>query len=363
MPKTARPAEGRPISGRPFSSSGTAAPLRTTGLVAGYPGSGGPDRALTAPLDLELRRGQLICLLGPNGAGKSTLLRTLAGVQAALDGDVELEGQPLDGWPPRQRARRLAVVLTDGDAPLGMPGLEMVRLGRQPHSPWTGRLRRQDHEAVERALEAVDGVELAPRPLGQLSDGERQKLLLARALAQEADLLLLDEITAFLDVPRRLEIFRILRRLAHAAGKSVLLTTHDVDLALRSADRIWLMSQDGLLTGAPESLVLNGALGRAFAGRGVEFDRDTGRFHLPTRRRGTVQLHGDGRVARWTAHGLERLGFQVVHARSESPGEGAIQVVVDDSSFVLTGAGGEAHRCQDLDSLLDAATALRDAAR
>ncbi|MEO1083798.1 MAG: ABC transporter ATP-binding protein [Acidobacteriota bacterium] len=335
-------------------------------MVAGYRSAGG-DCALTPPLDLDLEAGQLICLLGPNGAGKSTLLRTLAGVQSALAGDVELEGRALDGWPPRQRARRLAVVLTDGDAPLGMPGLELVRLGRQPHSPWTGRLGRRDHEAVERALELVDGAHLAPRPLGQLSDGERQKLLLARALAQEADVLLLDEITAFLDVPRRLEIFRILRRLAHREGKAVLLTTHDVDLALRSADRLWLIADRELRIGAPESLVLDGALGRAFAGRGVTFDRDTGRFYLPLRRRGAVRLRGDGREATWAAHGFERLGFEVLPASGEDAPNGGGEspsplVTVADGRFVLEDGRGPARRFDTLDPLFEA-VAERGSAR
>ncbi|MEM9558423.1 MAG: ABC transporter ATP-binding protein [Acidobacteriota bacterium] len=304
-----------------------------------------PERPIVDGLDLELRAGELVCLLGPNGAGKSTLLRTLAGLQPALDGRIELAGRALDAWTPRERARRLAVVLTERMMPGMVTGVELVRLGRQPYTPWSGRLGADDHEAVAAALDAVGAEGLALRPLGQMSDGERQKVMIARALAQEASALVLDEPTAFLDLPRRAEILRILRRLAHDAGKAVLLSTHDLDLALRGADRLWLLAGGRLRVGLPEELVLDGSFAAAFAGEGVDFDSESGSFRLHRRRRGAVHLHGEGLAATWTRRALERDGW-----RLDASASVAVEVVdgePDDATWRLRGAQGSV----DVDSL------------
>ncbi len=174
--------------------------LRADALTVGYRGRRGTRREVLAGLDLTLPAGELTCLLGANGSGKSTLLRTLAGMQAPLAGRVTLLGDDVTALEPRERARRLAVVLTDPVETGGLTGADLVALGRHPHTGWSGRLGPADRDAVDWALRATGAAPLAARPVGQLSDGERQRLLVARALAQQPAVLALDEPVAFVDL-------------------------------------------------------------------------------------------------------------------------------------------------------------------
>ena len=291
--------------------------LTTQNLAVGYDR---PRRVVAGEIDLSLMRGEFVCLLGPNGAGKSTLIRTLAGMQPPLAGRIYLMGKALAALSATDRARTLSVVLTDRIGVGIALARDLVALGRYPHTNWIGRLTDEDERAVSWALQAAGASHLAHRNVAELSDGERQKVMIARALAQQPDLLILDEPTAFLDLPRRVEIMALLRNLAHATGKAILLSTHDLDLALRCADRICLLPIDGAMqTGAPEDLILNGAYERAFQSEGIRFDADTGAFVL-TAQRGhsavSVSVSGQGRVAHWTKHALDRAGFRVTDALS-----------------------------------------------
>ena len=284
--------------------------LQTRGLCIGYAPKRRPLVEVAADIGVELLKGELVCLLGPNGAGKSTLMRTLAGLQKPLTGDVLLEGRDLHGLGESERARLLGLVLTERVDVGNLSAYALVALGRYPYTGWDGRLSSEDEEVVRWAIDAVGARDLAGRSVGELSDGERQKVMIARALAQEPAVLLLDEPTAFLDLPRRVEIVQLLRRLAGDSNRAVLLSTHDLDLALRCADRLWLLPLDGpLQTGAPEDLVLSGAFQRAFAD--VEFDPAIGSFHLAQEREEEVGLVGEGLHALWTARALERAGFRV----------------------------------------------------
>ncbi|NJK81625.1 MAG: ABC transporter ATP-binding protein [Chloroflexaceae bacterium] len=289
--------------------------LTTSHLSIGYTLQRKPARVVAAGLDLALQAGELVALLGPNGAGKSTLIRTIAAMQPPLDGQVWLDGQPVARFAPHELARRLAVVLTERVDVGNLSAYGLVALGRHPYTDWLGTLTPHDERIVQQALLDVGAAELAERTLHELSDGERQRVMIARALAQEPLLLILDEPTAFLDLPRRVEMMRLLRQLAHRTGRAILLSTHDLDLALRSADLLWLMETGGKLhTGAPEDLVLNGAFEATFRREGVTFDTAHGTFQInppPTRR---VRLLGEGVVAIWTARALERAGCTVIGA-------------------------------------------------
>ena len=284
--------------------------LQTRDLCIGYAPKRRPRVEVAADIGVELLKGELVCLLGPNGAGKSTLMRTLAGLQKPLAGDVLLEDRDLHGLTESERARLLGLVLTERVDVGNLSAYALVALGRYPYTGWDGRLSHEDEEVVRWAIDAVGARDLAGRSVGELSDGERQKVMIARALAQEPAVLLLDEPTAFLDLPRRVEIVQLLRRLAGASDRAVLLSTHDLDLALRCADRLWLLPLDGpLQTGAPEDLVLSGAFQRAFAD--VEFDPAIGSFQLTQEPEGEVGLVGEGLHALWTERALERAGFRV----------------------------------------------------
>jgi iron complex transport system ATP-binding protein len=286
--------------------------LETHDLMIGYGVRRGQHRVVAEQINLRLRAGELVCLLGPNGAGKSTLLHTLAGIQRPLHGQVRLLGTDLHDLEPRELARRLSVVLTERIEVGALSARAVVALGRYPHTDWTGRLTPADEAAVGEALAAVGATSLATRLVHELSDGERQKVLIARALAQEPHLLLLDEPTAFLDLPRRVEIMSLLHRLARETGRAILLSTHDLDLALRSADQLWLLPPGGpLQAGIPEDLVLEGAFQATFPSEEVSFDPYSGHFKLHVPARGHVDLIGEGLAALWTERALEREGFVV----------------------------------------------------
>jgi iron complex transport system ATP-binding protein len=225
------------------------APLAALGLSVGHGGV-----ALFPAFDPALRPGELTCLLGRNGAGKTTLLKTLAGVLPPLAGSVFLDGDPAASLPGRERARRAALLLADPGLPPFLLGRELVGLGRTPHAPWFAAAREADETMVARVMEYLKCVHLADRPVGRLSDGERQRLCLARALAQDAPVLLLDEPLSHLDPPAKAGMLALLGDWARAVpGRAVLAAVHEVDLALGFADRCLLLTPGAKpFLGAPE---------------------------------------------------------------------------------------------------------------
>lgn len=288
--------------------------LTLDGVTTGYRHRRGAH-VVSSRVSGVLRAGEFTVLLGPNGAGKSTLLRTLCGLQAPLEGRVLFDGEDLASLSARRRAQLLGVVLTEQVKVWGLTAQALVALGRHPHTGWSGRLDAADRDAVYRALLDAGAADLALRPLAELSDGERQRVLVARALAQEPRALVLDEVTAFLDLPRRVDIMLMLRRLVHDQDRALLLSTHDLDLAIRTADRIWLIGRDGVFdVGGPEDLVLSGSIQRVFGQEGLDFDTETGTFVLSTPGHRTIGLRADGLLRTWTRRALERVGFTVVDA-------------------------------------------------
>jgi len=291
--------------------------LNTNNLTIGYKISRGGTRIVVADICASLIPGELVCLLGANGAGKSTLLRTLAGMQPPIHGTVELLGNDIYNLSPQELAKLLSLVLTE-KIDVGMLCAEtLVGMGRYPYTDWWGNLTAKDEKIVQWAIASVGSLHLAKRNVNQLSDGERQKIMIARALAQEPALMLLDEPTAFLDLPRRVEIMQLLRQLAQQTNQAILLSTHDLDLALRLADKIWLLTADGSLEiGAPEDLILNGIFTETFQSEGVEFDATSGEFRLHTPIRGEISLVGGGIETLWTKRALQRFGFVVLNSNS-----------------------------------------------
>lgn len=327
--------------------------LSTHNLAIGYARRRQPDIELARALSLSVRRAELVCLLGPNGVGKSTLMRTLAGMHKPLAGQVFLDGDDVHCLKPTALARRLGIVLTDRPNLGLLNGYALVALGRHPHTGWLGRLSHYDQAMIRWAVDAVDSAGLADRPVMELSDGQRQKLLIARALAQAPDVILLDEPTAFLDLPRRVEVMRLLRYLARETGRAILLSTHDLDLALRAADTVWLMSGGSVLAGTPEDLVLSGAFEEAFAGQGVAFDRQSGSFSISETARATVALQGEGILYAWTDRALKRAGFAVV-SNGTMP-SATIRVEGDESAPLWRlYAAGQQVVCHTLSELLTA---------
>lgn len=246
-------------------------------LTVGYHGSRGP---VLAPATLKVSDRSFICILGRNGAGKSTLMRTIAGLQPALGGYAALAGEDIAEMRPATRARRIAVVLTERSFSPGLKVEDVVSLGRQPFTTWQGHLTSKDWAIVENALERAGAALFRGRFFDDLSDGERQRVMIARAIAQTPRVMVLDEITAFLDLPGRVEIMALLRRHAHSTGTIVLLSSHDLDLSLQLADKVWLVADGRLQSAAAQEHVANGAISRAFDTADVTFSTKLGRFQL-----------------------------------------------------------------------------------
>ncbi|MCR5710079.1 MAG: ABC transporter ATP-binding protein [Bacteroidales bacterium] len=257
----------------------------TDRLSIGYTVRGGV-RVVHPGLDLKLCRGEVTALLGRNGAGKSTLLKTLCGLLPPLGGGIFVEGKPLGDYRPEELAATVGVVLTESTQAGGISVYDLVALGRYPHTGFFGTLRDVDHSAIRSALETAGIADKSERHLAELSDGERQKAFIAKVLAQECPIILLDEPTAFLDVTSRLETMVSLRKLAHAQGKAVLISTHDLDTALQLADKLWLQpaftegksDAEPMLCDTPAALIESGALSRFFSTSSVTFDPVTRRL-------------------------------------------------------------------------------------
>jgi len=247
--------------------------------------SGTAARAARLLSDIEVSAvaGDFICILGRNGSGKSTLMRTIAGLQPSLDGVALLGGENVASMRPGTRARRIAVMLTERAFNPGLRVEDVVALARQPFTGWEGRLDDGDRAAIADAV-AVMGIEpFLRRYFNSLSDGERQRVMVARALAQTPRLMILDEITAFLDLPSRVEIMALLRSQAKEKGQVILLSSHDLDLSLQLADSVWLLDgAGGFSVGAPDALSRSGAVGRAFDTDGIRFSPSQGRFEVST---------------------------------------------------------------------------------
>ncbi len=242
--------------------------LTTHFLKIGYPGK---DAAVAGPLDLRLEQGVITVLLGANGCGKSTLLRTVSGSQRPLSGSISIGGKPLSRMSLAEKAGTVSLVCTDRTMSGGLTVEQTVALGRQPHTGFLGRLSAHDREVVDRAMSTMGITHMRRRYTATLSDGERQKAMIARALAQETPLILLDEPTTFLDVAARLDVMALLKHLADE-GKTILLSTHDIAEALAVAPQAWLMANGTVTCGSVDALVASGAFNHLFNNPNIKFN-------------------------------------------------------------------------------------------
>lgn len=270
-------------------------PLYMKNARIGYPGG----HVLFDNLNLSLNRGQLVCFMGPNGIGKSTLIRTLAGTQQPLSGKIEGLGN-----------KNVAVVLTERVNAGMMTARELVGFGRYPYLGWSVRMTETDLHKISQAVHQVRVNDLLDKPIHELSDGQMQMVMIARALAQDTPVLLLDEPTAHLDLNNRVEVMNLLRKLAKENNKAILVSTHELDLALQTADLVWLATpQKSIRMGIPEDLVLDGTFDEVFRFKG--FDLKTGKVKQEPYRHTGVQLIGTGHAYLWTKNALERNGYHI----------------------------------------------------
>ncbi len=275
------------------------AALTIENLSVGYQ-RGKHQQVLLKNLTLALHPGKLVCFMGSNGIGKSTLIRTLAGLQPPLAGSIS-----------KTTATDVALVLTDRISAQHMTVDELVAFGRYPYLNWSATITEADGRILKEVVDLVHIRHLLGKRLYELSDGQLQMAMIARALAQHTPVVLLDEPTAHLDLNNRLEVMNLLRRLTRLQNKAILVATHELDLALQTADDIWLATPDSaIVSGVPEDLVLNGAFDQVFQFKG--FDLKTGKIQHEMHREGKIKLTGSGHEYLWTKNALERSGYEVV---------------------------------------------------
>jgi iron complex transport system ATP-binding protein len=284
--------------------------LQTANLTIGYRSRNTKDLCLQEDLNLELIEGELICLIGPNGCGKSTLIRTLAGLQNPLSGSILIENRDISIISNARRSELISVVLTDRDAVENITVREVVSLGRYHSSNWLGQYNQDDEKKISMAISQVGLSGFDNRKLGSLSDGEKQRSFIAKALASDSAIMLLDEPTAHLDIPNRVNIMTFLRQLTHQTGHSILVSTHDLDLALQLADEIWLMMPEKkIFQSTPEELLVSGYLDTVFGNETLSFNPNSGNFCVKTDSTKEVFVDGNGTSFELTLRALPRMGF------------------------------------------------------
>ena len=254
--------------------------ITLTSLTIGYQQKNN-RKTVAQDINASILSGELTCLIGPNGVGKSTLLRTLSAFQPPLSGEISLDGKQLSQLSDRQLSRLIGVVLTSKHDVQNMTVFELVSLGRSPYTGFWGRLSDDDRAVVKESIRLVGIEQLSERMVQTLSDGERQKMMIAKALAQQTPVIYLDEPTAFLDYPSKVDMLQLLHRLAHQTDKTIFLSTHDLELALQLADRLWLM-QPGreLSVGTPDELASDGSLSAFLDRPGLHFEPRTMSIHV-----------------------------------------------------------------------------------
>lgn len=329
--------------------------LQISELEVGYLQGKRKPLHVAGPISNSMNNGELHCLLGPNGVGKSTLLRTLAGLQPPIKGQIHILDRDLKEISKKELAKMLSVVLTDRISSGSLSAYELISLGRIPHTGWLGNISQQDRQKIDWAIENTNIIHLVGKSIHELSDGERQKVMIARALAQDTPVILLDEPTAHLDLPNRVDIIRLLRNLARNTGKAIVMSTHELDLALQAADKIWLMTQeDKLYTGVPEDLVLHDIFGDVFTNDGIAFDKQHGIFKVVEPHCSDIGISGDKTGSFWTRRALERQGFTVVDRKDVDQ----VSVVYDREDWVWTYSGDK--DALNYSSIADLLTRLKE---
>lgn len=251
--------------------------LHTENLSIGYR-SKKSETVIATGISISLESGKLISLVGANGIGKSTLLRTLTGIQPPILGDVLLGEKPIGGYSSAELAQQLSLVLTEKLPPSNLSVFELVALGRQPYTNWIGKLSPEDIVLVNEALQLTGTSHLSAKKHFQISDGQLQNVLVARALAQNTPLIVLDEPTTHLDLQHKAAMFKLLKKLSAETGKCILFSTHDIDMAIQLSDEIIVMTPGNIVQSDPKKLTDDGVFDRLFPDKSIVFDREKLRF-------------------------------------------------------------------------------------
>lgn len=285
--------------------------LNIESLEIGY-ATGKKKKVLLPPLNASACEGELIAIIGRNGIGKSTLLRTLAGIQQNLGGDIFYSGKRISDYSRSDLALRVGYISTEPVRVANMSVYDLVSIGRFPYTNWIGKIDAEDHRIIMNSLEMTSMTSLRHKYFTELSDGERQKAMIARILAQDTTLMIMDEPTAFLDIGSKYEILHLMHQLTRKSGKTIIFSTHDLQSAVSQSDKIWLILEDRLKEGAPEDLMIEGAFDHLFESSHIRFNSADGSFAFKGAERVGFFVEGKGFVKHWTEEALKREGFKVV---------------------------------------------------
>ena len=289
--------------------------LSLNSLKIGY-ASGRNENILIPPLNACAYKGELIAVIGKNGIGKSTLLRTLAGLQPSLGGDIFYSGKNIRDYSRKDLAQKIGYISTEILKVSNMRVYDLVALGRYPYTNWIGKIDLKNHEVITEAIEKTGILTLSERFISELSDGERQKAMIARILAQDTGIMVMDEPTAFLDIGSKFEILHLMHLLSQNSGKTIIFSTHDLNVAMSQADKIWLILDDRMLEGAPEDLMIKGAFEHLFDSSAVQFNSENGTYSFRSEGRGAINVTGNGILRHWTEKAINRAGFSLSEEKS-----------------------------------------------
>ena len=251
--------------------------LNTKKLSVGYHSKKG-NIAIASDIDLSFKKGTLIAMIGANGIGKSTLLRTITGVQKPLSGNIYLYGKDIAQYSALDLAKHLSLVLTEKLPPSNLTVFELIALGRQPYTNWLGKLTPNDIHMVQQAMHVTQTIHYSDKKHYEISDGQLQKVLVARALAQDTPLIVLDEPTTHLDLQHKLTLLQLLKKLAHETGKCILFSTHDIDMAIQLSDQMVLMTADSVIQDTPANFIANNTFETLFSNDDISFDAKKVKF-------------------------------------------------------------------------------------
>jgi len=314
-------------------------PIEIENLSVGYK-QRSADEILLSEVNSSVRKGELIAVIGRNGTGKSTLIRTLSGLQDPLSGTILLDGNDHKSFTVVERAKKISFVSTEIVQLNHMRVFELVALGRHPYTGWLGNMNPADREIISKAIDAVGLQSKAEEFMNQISDGERQRAMIARALAQNTSILLLDEPTAFLDILHRHELVHLLYSLTRKEGKTIIFSSHDLQIAMNVADRIWLLNDREMIQGAPEDVMLSGHLSMIYDGENYQFDEKNINLILKRESSGKIGLSGDeNRYKDLTKKALERVGWEVTEDQGIIPGV-TIEIIEDNPVWFLRNISG-----------------------
>ncbi|MFI3267202.1 MAG: ABC transporter ATP-binding protein [Rikenellaceae bacterium] len=324
--------------------------FKAKNLNLGYKITSKSSKIVLKDVNFEMKRGELIALIGANGAGKSTLIKTLCGFIAPISGDLLFENDVLSSFSKKELAKKIGVVLTERNSEGGFTAFELVSLGRYPYTGFFGTLSSEDEKIIENALSLVGISHLKNRYISELSDGERQKVIIAKSIAQQCPIIILDEPTAFLDLKSKVEITSLLRDLAKKEGKCIIMSSHDLELSLQLSDKLFLISKNApVVYGATETLVLEGRLNDIFGkeNSSIEFDDEIGMFKSKKSNKIAIKTSGEDIPHFWLKNALLRNGYMPTNEDS------AIEIIAKSANCFIFKDSNQEIEFKTIESIIE----------